>query len=121
MELSAIEVRAAYYAVANIRRAAALVRRPVPPSVEALSARLEVVMRAGEILSRRRQSAEGVAEESDSATNEWIGTRLAAEILGWNMRQVERRANDFCGCKVSERWIFPAATVNAYRDAMEKP
>lgn len=110
MKLTAHEVRAAYYVTAAYRRSG----RHVPPSVAALCERLDREIRFGVSPTRH---------ESDSAPSplgnvEWIGTRLAAELLGWSLRRVQRHAADLDGRHVGGRLIFPRNSVEDYRDEL---
>ena len=40
-----------------------------------------------------------------------IGTALAARLLGWNMRQVQRNAKELGGEMVADRWTFDESRV----------
>lgn len=119
MKLNPNEIRAAYYAVATCRRA--LANKAVPPSVKALAARLEIVVRTGEAASRSRQpNACGAEELEPEATMEFVGTRLAARLLGWSPRRVQRHAADLDGRMIGNQWAFPARSIKDYRDGMEE-
>lgn len=50
--------------------------------------------------------------------DEWIGTLEAARILRWHERQARRRATDLEARKVAGKWIFHAATVRQYAEAL---
>lgn len=118
MKLSPTEVRAAYYALATCRRALA---GRTPPSVAALAARLETVMRCGEAVTRSRQADDTATGESKSVnTMEFVGTRLAAEMLGTSVSTVLRRAADLDGRMVGRQWVFPTLAVAEYRDGLKK-
>lgn len=112
MNLNPSEVRAAYYAVTKVRREAALSNKPVPPALAALCERLDVAVRCG--LTPTRQAIGCRTEQLES----WIGTRLAAQMLGWKIRRVERRATDFDGRKAGHRWIFPERAIKDYCEQM---
>lgn len=119
MRLNPNEIRAAYYAVSTCRRA--LAGRPVPPSVNALAARLENVMRCGEAVTRSRQADDAATGESKPVnTMEFVGARLAAEMLGTSVSTVLRRAADLDGRMVGRQWVFPTLAVEEYRDAVAK-
>ncbi len=49
----------------------------------------------------------------------WIGSRLTAEILGWDIRTVQRRGADLDGRKVGGRWIFPEPMIQELREALD--
>lgn len=113
MKLTPTEVRAAHYAVAWCVRA--LDGRPVPPSVAALAARLDTVLRTGEAVvpPTRHQTGCGATQ---SEIVEWVGSKMAAEILGWDIRRVQRaaRRGDLEGQMIGHRYAFPAHAIAAY-------
>lgn len=113
MKLSPTEVRAAIYALRVYRDSG----QPMWPSVTALTTRLENALRCGEV-SPRRQSQR--TENAESVDVEFIGTRLAARLLGWPMRRVQRRAADLEGRRVGDRLVFPRQVVEEYRDYLPK-
>ena len=117
MKLTGNEVRAAYYAVSTCRRA--LAGRTVPASITALAARLEVVMRHGEPVTQSRQPQHTPTGESN-CDMEFVGTRLAAQMLGVSVSTVLRRAADLDGRMVGHQWVFPAHIVAEYRDGLEE-
>ena len=118
MKLSPAEVRACYYAVSACRRA--LAGRTVPPSVTALASRLESVVRHGEPVTQSRQPENTTTGESKHEDMEFVGTRLAARMLGVSVSTVLRRAADLDGRMVGKQWVFPAAAVAEYRDGLRE-
>lgn len=106
--LDADDVQAAAYLVGATLRDRAVAGRPVPHNVLALYRRLDQAA----TLSRTRQETGCGAEQL-----ELIGSRLAAKILGWTQRQVQRRAADLDGQIVGGRLTFDRAAVLAYKAA----
>lgn len=120
MNLSPTEVRACVFAVAQFRRAAAMAGRRVPPSVAALADRLDHELRFGVSPARQEcDCAAGQLESTGEHAMEWIGTRMAAGILGWELRRVQRHAADLDGQLVGARWVFPRRSVDAYANGLE--
>ena len=117
MKLTTNEIRAAYYAVSTCRRA--LAGKAVPPSVKALADRLEHVLRYVEMSPTRQQNDCGSAELEPENEMEWIGSRLAAEILGWDIRRVQRAAarGDLDCQIVGHRYVFPASAITERMEA----
>ena len=117
MKLNSGEIRAVYYVMAGYRRAS----HHVPPSVDAFYRRLDRVVRAGELSSARQRSG---CVPAQSENVELIGSRLAADMLGWHgdagLRRVQRHAADLGGETVGGRLVFRAETVKQYRDALER-
>ncbi len=119
MKLSPTEVRACLYAVAQYRRAAALGGRRVPPSVGALADRLDREIRLG-VSPARHQIDSGAGQlEPENVNVELIGTRLAAQLLGWTARRVQRHQADLGGRIIGGRLVFNASTVREYRNGLE--
>lgn len=110
MKLSPVEIRAAVYIVRCYR--ATLAGKP-PPPIAALIDRLEAAVRVGDVSPWRQP---GGVVKSDWEHAEFVGTRLAARMLGWTERTVQRRASDLDGRKINDRWVFPAHSVREYRD-----
>lgn len=57
-------------------------------------------------------------DTTDLGHDSWIGSQLAAKLLGWDIRQVQRRAADFDGRKVGARWVFREAAVREYAEGL---
>lgn len=89
-------------------------RRPVSAPLGRLIRRLE--LEAATSSTRQELSdPQSRCEDEDS----WIGSDTAASWLGWTTRQVQRRAGDLEGRKVSPRkYLFPAAAVRDYAEAL---
>jgi hypothetical protein len=104
------EVRAAYYAIdAGVRS-----MRRVPPSVEALHRRLVEHVRG---LTQPGQEIGTAPTESERV--EYVGTRIVAQLLGWSIRTVHRRANDLDGQLVGKSYMFPLPAVLDYAEALK--
>ena len=113
MKLTAPELRAAVYVLRRHRESAA----HVPPSVLALSDRLELAVLHGEASPWRQPEH---TDSGDLVRVEWVGTKLAAGILGWSMRRVQRHVADLGGVRMgeSDRLFYPRHHVEEYRDAL---
>lgn len=125
MHLTPHEVRAVLYAVSTFRRSASLSGGHIPPSVAALAARLDHEIRFGAVSPMRHEIASvtpsaGQLKPEKMTTMEFVGTRLAAEILGWSLRRVQRHAAELDGQAVGARWVFPRPVIEAYAAEMEK-
>ena len=115
MKLTATEIRAAVYVLRHHRQTGGL----VTPSVVALSKRLESAVLQGEAASPWRQSDD--RDDADLDHGEWIGSKLAAKLLGWSMRQIQRHAADLGGRKLGDgdRLYFPAHRVAEYANHLD--
>lgn len=65
----------------------------------------------------------GAGHESEAAGTEseydaWISTAEAAEILGWHIRKVRRRAADLEARKVAGTLTFRESVVRAWREVL---
>lgn len=116
MNLTGWEIGVAYYCLADYRRKKAESGERLKPSFIALYERFDHVVRFGEVSPSRHES---ITATEELGHVELIGTRLAAEILGWNLRRVQRHAADLDGRTVGGRLVFPAEAVKAYRDAIQ--
>ena len=114
MNLDRDEIRAAYFAVSAYRRAHALAGRPVPHRMHQLYARLDTAYRTP-MSSTRHENDSGIGQ-----SNVWIGTRTAAQMLGWHPRRIQRHAADLDGQLIGGRLVFPAASIEQYRKALQK-
>jgi hypothetical protein len=117
MKLTADEIRACFYAVSMCRRS--LADKSVPLSVSALAARLDEVMRYGEVTRTRQPNSTDTGELQSVKQMELVGTRIAAEMLGWSLSTVLRHATDLDGRIVGRQFVFPARAVREYREGME--
>jgi len=113
MKLTPTEIRAAVFLARRHRRAGGA----VPPSVAALSERLESAVRQGEA-SPWRQSQPVTPPQSTCV--EIIGSRLAAAILGWGVRRVQRHAADLDGHHVGDRLVFRRAAVEDFKRHLDE-
>jgi hypothetical protein len=119
VKLTPTEVRACVFAVAQFRRAAVMGGGRVPPSVAALADRLDHELRFG--LSPTRQENDSATRqlEPENLNVELIGTRLAAELLGWTERRVQRHQADLDGRMIGGRLVFRANAVREYARGLE--
>ena len=108
LQLSRDEIRAAIYGLAAVQRARAAAGAPVPHPVITARQHLEAAYRCGVSPPRHQNGA--FTEELE----EWIGTRLAAQVLGWHPRRVQRHRGDLDGRLVGGRLVFPAVAVREY-------
>jgi hypothetical protein len=94
-------------------------RRHIPPSVLALADRLDTEIRLG--LSPTRQENDSATRqlEPENVNVELIGTRLAAELLGWTERRVQRHQADLDGRMIGGRLVFRANVVREYARGLE--
>ena len=116
MKLSDNEVRHLLFCVDEVRRGRStgkIAGNPQAPWLIRLIRRLEIEV----TLSRVRQDDEG--DESPSKNEEIVGAREAATVLGWTVRQVQRRAADLEGRKLaSGQLVFPAHVVREYAESL---
>jgi len=113
MKLTAGEIRAAVYVLRSHRESAA----HIYPSVAALSDRLESAVLHGEA-SPWRQSQH--RDPADLSRVEFIGSRIAAGILGWTVRRVQRHAADLGGRRIGDRLVYPRHAVEEYRNHLDE-
>lgn len=117
MSLGERELRLALHCCNEELRARNRGKPPGPQSwlvglVRALE--LEVVT-----MSRSRQDPMPVPPCSEH--EELVGSREAATILGWTVRQVQRHAADLDAQKLpSGQLVFQRGIVNEYREAMNR-
>lgn len=110
VELDDGEARAIACVLGALIRDAAVAGRPTPHSMRELWRRLD---HAVEVSQR------GQAPGGDPASS-FIGTHLAAEILGWGERRVRRYAADLDGRLVGDRLLYPETSVREYAKAMQE-
>lgn len=108
------EIRQLLYCCAEELRARTHGKPPGPaPWLRNLVRRLELEVAA----SSTRQASE--RDESCSEHDEvWIGSLHTAQMLGWDIRKVQRRAADFGGQKVGARWVFRESAVREYLEGL---
>ncbi len=112
MNLSPLETRAVYYVLEVYREAG----QPWTNSVAALHRAVTHAIRG---LSQERQCS--VVAQEDSTHVQYVGSRIAAQILGWSVRRVQRHAADLDGRKLNPRqYMFPLNAVIEYRDNLQK-
>lgn len=112
MKLDGWEIGTAYHYLSEYRRRGL----PTRSSFTALYERLHRVVTVGEVSPTRQENR---TDSSALEHVELIGTRLAAEILGWSVRRVQRHAADLDAVTVGTRLVFHADTVRQYRDATQ--
>jgi hypothetical protein len=105
-------VRAAYYCVAEVIRLRQLGGIPVPDWLRRHYNHLDAEVR----VSHTRQESEGSRTYSES---DLIGTGEAADMLGWNIRKVQRLAADLGGRRVAGRLVFSSFEVHEYAEGLE--
>lgn len=111
MELDSAEIRACYYALAALIRA----RPTVPPEVAQLYRKLDAAARCA-VSRTRQENSTGTGESTDV---EWIGSALAARLLGWTQRRVQRHAADLDAQLIGGRLVFRADRVRDYAEQLE--
>jgi hypothetical protein len=110
MNLTADDLRRLLYCCNSELRARRLGKPPGPqPWLAQLVRRLELELA---VSSTRQES-----DCAETSLETWIGSRLTADILGWDIRTVQRRCADLDGRKVGGRWIFPETVVREMREA----
>lgn len=107
VELSSDETRACLYALTELRGLYGA--RPVPYPVITAHQRLELAYRC-HVSPPRHQNESRTPELED----EWITTKEAAQILGWNHRRVQRHRADLDGHRLGDRLVYPAHAVREY-------
>ena len=123
MKLTANDLRTTYWIVARWRRSEILAGHRIEPPVAALMERLDREIRWAVSPSRQPDCPATGDLVSERNSMELIGSRLAADILGWHgdagLRRIQRRAADLGGRCVGGRLVFRANVVRAYREQME--
>ena len=114
MRLCEDEIRAAYYCASEILRSRRLGGQPIPAWLRRWHARLDAELK----LSRTRQDFDDAPAESGQEL--WIGTPEAAALLGWSLRQVQRRATDLEGRIIAGRYVFRESTVRTYAEELRR-
>jgi hypothetical protein len=104
------EIRAACWVFNTFMRERRIAGRPFPREVSKL---LDRLTREYQTPSQSRQAGR-IEREELRAVSARIGTRLAAEILGWSTRTVQRHAEDLGGELVGNGWSFREVEVLAY-------
>jgi hypothetical protein len=110
------EIRAAYYCASEILRSRRLGGQPIPAWLRRWYARLDAELK----LSRTRQDFDAPAAELAAAQDLWIGTPEAAALLGWSLRQIQRRATDLEGRIIAGRYVFRESTVRTYAEELRR-
>jgi hypothetical protein len=118
MKLTANDLRTTYWIVARWRRAEIMAGRPIERPVAALMERLDREIRWA-VSPSRHEIDSAAGELKAEHTVELIGTKLAAQILGWSERKVQRHRSDLGGRCVVGRLVFNAKTVRHYKEQME--
>jgi hypothetical protein len=67
-------------------------------------------------VSSTRHEWDCTASESDH--DDWIGTAEAARILQWNVRRIQRRADDLDGRKIGRQLMFRESAVREYAEGL---
>ena len=111
MKLTSREIQAAYYALAGFIRERNIARRSVPPEVDSLYRRLDNIIR---LSSTRHQTICGTGDKA--ASDVWIGSRAAADMLGMSLRQIQRHATDIGSHRNGGRLFFLESDVLEYAE-----
>jgi hypothetical protein len=114
VRLDATDLRAALFTVAHYLRTVPA----SPPSLWLLRDKLNTALTSGLSLTGHECGCgeEGLATD----TTEWIGARLAAEILGCTERHARRRLADLGGRRIGATLMFDAAAVREYAKALQE-
>jgi hypothetical protein len=112
--LTARHLGLALWCAEQVRESRATGKR-VPGPLLPWNSEIVSVLKAAVSSSTRQESACG---ESPLESDVWIGSKLAARLLGWDIRRLQRRAADFDGRKVGARWIFPESVVREYTEGL---
>jgi hypothetical protein len=112
VELDDAEAHAITQLLDGLIRERAVQNRPTPHAMIALHRRLR---NAVELSSRRQREALRLKESEASK----IGSRLAADILGWGVRRVQRHAADLGAERVGDRLVFDEQAVRDYAQALQ--
>lgn len=107
MKLNQAEVRTVHYLLGTYLHMASRQRWRVLPSVAALADRINGVS------SWRHETGCAGTNPPGSEGMEYVGTRIAAQRLGWSMKKVARNAERLGGRLIGGRWLFPADTIAA--------
>ena len=110
-------LHAAYYCAAAVIRSRRRNGTPIPDWLRTHYVVLDRQIRHP-VSSQPRQHTDCDSPHSDDL-DRFISAAQAAVILGWNTRQVQRRATDLDGRRVGGRWLFRLADVENYRDEVE--
>jgi hypothetical protein len=109
VNLSPLEVQAAYYGLAGFIRDRKLAGRKIQPEVVDVMQRLDAHVR----LSSTRHET-GSAPDEPPSSGVWIGSTATAQMLGRDIRWVQRHAQQLGGRRNGGRWFFPESTVIDY-------
>jgi hypothetical protein len=110
MNLSQFDVRTAYHTAAALRRECSRPGRTVPQWLNDHLNRMDDAFR----MSSTGQESGNDTRELKS--DELIGSRETASILGWTQRQVVRLQSDLDGQIISGRLVFIRSTVLEYAE-----
>lgn len=114
VRLDATDLRAALFTVAHYLRTVPA----APPSLWLLRQKLDAAITSGMSLSGHECGCG--EEELSHDTTEWIGARLAAEIIGCSPRHARRLLADLGGQRIGDRLMFDAAAVREYAATMKE-
>jgi len=112
VELSHNEASACVHLIGSLIRERTTAGRPTPHNVLCMYQRLNAAIN----MSPRGQSKVLRERELDQTK---IGTRPAAEILGWHVRRVRRHTADLGGQLVGDRLMFDEHRVREYAKALQ--
>jgi hypothetical protein len=89
-----------------------------PPGVQAWNS--ELVRALAHAVSSPRQETGNQLPDSNHDETAWIGSRLAAQMLGCDIRTVQRRAGDLDGRKVAGKLVFRESFVREYAEGLNQ-
>ena len=112
ISLDTAEARACMHLIGVLIRERAKAGRPTPHDVLHLYRRLDTAVS----MSLRGQS-KALRQRELGVSH--VGTRVAAEILGWGVRRVRRHAADLGGKLVGDRLVFDEHEVREYATALQ--
>jgi hypothetical protein len=115
MNLSQFDLRTAYHTAAELRREWS--RRPGRPIPRWLEDHLNRMDDAFRMSSTGQESG---IDSPELKSDELIGSRETASILGWTQRQVVRLQSDLDGKVIGGRLVFIRSTVLEYAEGLKQ-
>jgi hypothetical protein len=115
VELDEADARRCAYLLASLARERRLAGVPVPPEVDALQRRIE------QAASRpRRPLAVNTQPARQLPHGEIVGTRWAAQRLGWTTRRVQRHAKRLGGVMTGAGYVFSRNAIDTTAEQQER-
>ena len=88
------------------------------PGVQAWNAELVRALEMEVAVSSTRQQDCDGQPNCHCEHDDWIGSVAAAQILGWNIRDVQRKSADLDGRKFAGKWRFRESAVLQYAEGL---